>query len=191
MSSSHVAVHKPIPVGLPDGTTNTFVRKQIRKLRVLKGWTQRELAHAAGISASSLGCLETGFYRLNLDTLQKIIDALGVEISDVWPSRNGSNHVECSHPPQRARDQVHFYRLAEVHSLTGSEASCLFASNLQPALSQGPARKPRSRNFGRFTPSGWEKTNAGGCPTSSCRGRWPPPGSPIFTVRTTGPCISV
>jgi transcriptional regulator with XRE-family HTH domain len=138
LASSHVVVHKPVPVGLPDGTTNTFVRKQIRKLRILKGWTQRELAYAAGISASSLGCLETGFYRLNLDTLQKIIQALGVEISDVWPSHDGSNRVEPIRPPQRGRDQIHFYRLAEVHSLTGAEASCLFASNLHPA----PGPKP-------------------------------------------------
>lgn len=148
MASSHVAVHKPVPIGLPDGTTNTFVRKQIRKLRILKGWTQRELAHAAGISASSLGCLETGFYRLNLDTLQKIIDALGVEISEVWPSRDGLNHPPCSHPPRRTGDQVHFYRLAEVYSLTGAEASCLFACNLHPAPSPEPgeeAQQPELR----------------------------------------------
>jgi len=132
VSSSHVAARKPASVGLPDGATNTFVRKRIRKLRILKGWTQRELAHAAGISASSLGCLETGFYRFNLDTLQKIIDALGVKISDVWPSQDGSNRVEGSQPPQRARDQVHFYRLAEVHFLTGAESSCLFARNFHP-----------------------------------------------------------
>jgi transcriptional regulator with XRE-family HTH domain len=137
MASSHLAVQKAAPIGLPDETTNTFVRKQIRKLRILKGWTQRELAHAAGISASSLGCLETGFYRLNLDNLQKIIDALGVDIVDVWPSRRGNGHVEGRHAPDRHSDQIHFYRLAEVHSLTGAEASCLFASNLHTR----PSRK--------------------------------------------------
>lgn len=133
MANSHAAVRRPVPIGLPDGTTNTHVGKQIKKLRILKGWTQRELAHAAGISASSLGCLETGFYRLNLDMLQKIIAALGVTISDVWPSREGSSHLQASRPPQRARDQVHFYRLAEVHFLTSAEASCLFATDLRPA----------------------------------------------------------
>lgn len=131
MSSSHVAVQKPMPIGLPDGTTNTFVRKRIRKLRILKGWTQRELAHAAGISASSLGCLETGFYRFNLDTLQKVIDALGVGIADVWPSAGGSDRVVRSHSPQEAGNEVHFFRLAEVHSLTGADASCLFACRLR------------------------------------------------------------
>ena len=131
MASSHLAIQKPVPIGLPDGTTNTHVRKQIRKLRILKGWTQRELAHAAGISASSLGCLETGFYRLNLDTLQKIIDALGVRIEDVWPACGGNGRVESTRPQHERAHQVHFFRLAEVHSLTVADACCLFASNLR------------------------------------------------------------
>ena len=137
MASSHLTVQKPVPVGIADGTTNTHVRKQIKKLRISKGWTQRELAHAAGISASSLGCLETGFYRLNLDTLQKIIDALGVSIADVWPQHRGGIRLESNHPLQQAGDQIHFYRLGEVHSLTGSDASCLFASNLSLNLKPG------------------------------------------------------
>ncbi|TAM82165.1 MAG: XRE family transcriptional regulator [Acidobacteria bacterium] len=131
MASSHLAVQKESPAGLPDGMTNTHVRKRVRKLRILKGWTQRELAHAAGISAGSLGCLETGFYRFNLDTLQKIIGALGVGIADVWPSNADNGRVEVSRPPQEAGNQVHFFRLAEVHSLTGADASCLFASRLR------------------------------------------------------------
>jgi putative transcriptional regulator len=131
VAGSHLAVQKPVPVGLPEGLTNTHVRKQIRKLRILKGWTQRELAHAAGISAGSLGCLETGFYRFNLDTLQKILDALGVGIADVWPSNGGNGHVEGSRPPQEAANQVHFFRLAEVHTLTCADASCLFACRLR------------------------------------------------------------
>ena len=131
MASSHLTIQKPVPIGLPDGTTNTHVRKQIRKLRILKGWTQRELAHAAGISASSLGCLETGFYRLNLDTLQKIIYALGVTIEDVWPACGGNGRLEGQRPQHEAANQIHFFRLAEVHSLTGADASALFACNLR------------------------------------------------------------
>ncbi len=130
MASSHLAVQKPASVGLADGTTNTYVRQRIKRLRLLKGWTQRELAHAAGISASSLGCLETGFYRLNLDILQKIIDALGVGIADVWPSHRGINPVESNHTSQRAAGPIYFYRMGEVQSLTGADASCLFACKL-------------------------------------------------------------
>jgi putative transcriptional regulator len=130
VASSHLAIQKPAPAGLADGTTNTHVRQRIKRLRLLKGWTQRELAHAAGISASSLGCLETGFYRLNLDILQKIIDALGVGIADVWPSRVGINSVESNHAQQRVPAPTHFYRMGELHALTGAEASCLFACKL-------------------------------------------------------------
>jgi transcriptional regulator with XRE-family HTH domain len=129
VATCHVAVHKPAPIGMANGATNTHVRQQIKRLRLAKGWTQHDLAKAAGIAASSLGCLETGFYRFNLDTLQKIIDALGVEIADVWPSTKRSNPVESNRPLRRAVDPINFFRLSEVHSLTRAEASCIFASN--------------------------------------------------------------
>lgn len=134
---------------MADGATNTHVRLQIKRLRLSKGWTQRQLAQAAGISASSLGCLETGFYRFNLDTLQKIIHALGVEIVDVWPSSNRINSIEDRLPPRRPGDQIHFFRLGEVHSLAGAEAACIFTGACRPETSlaapeeaQQPALRP-------------------------------------------------
>lgn len=112
--------------GLADGATNTHARQQIRRLRLARGWTQRELALAAGISPSSLGCLETGFYRLNLDTLYRLVLALDADITEVWPSAKQKNSADGEHPLLPGIDQVSFFRLREVHLLTSAEASCLF-----------------------------------------------------------------
>jgi transcriptional regulator with XRE-family HTH domain len=121
-----IVSRRPGVTGLADGATNTHVRQQIRRLRLAKGFTQRELALAAGISPSSLGCLETGFYRLNLDTLHRLVLALDAEITDVWPSGKHKNSAESEHPLLPGIDQVSFFRLREVHLLTSAEASCLF-----------------------------------------------------------------
>jgi transcriptional regulator with XRE-family HTH domain len=137
VATSHMAVRKPIPIGMADGVTNTHVRKQIKKLRLAKGWTQHDLAEAAGMADSSLGCLETGFYRLNLDSLRKLIDALEADITEVWPSTKRISRVKSDLSLPHASDPTNFFRLAEVHSLTGAEASCMFTSSGQP----GPASK--------------------------------------------------
>ncbi len=115
--------------GLADGLTNTHVRLQIRRLRLLRGWTQQQLARAAGLSPSSLGCLETGFYRLNVDTLDKILAALNVDIADIWPSPEDKNSAESDFSLLPGINQVSFFRVREVHLLSSAEASCLFIAN--------------------------------------------------------------
>ena len=115
--------------GLADGLTNTHVRLQLRRLRLLRGWTQQQLARAAGVSPSSLGCLETGFYRLNVDTLDKILAALNVDITDIWPSSKHKSSEESDSPLLSGINQVSFFRVREVHLLSSAEASCLFIGN--------------------------------------------------------------
>ncbi|HKS95616.1 MAG TPA: helix-turn-helix transcriptional regulator [Terriglobia bacterium] len=126
MGAARTVSRRPGITGLADGATNTHVRQQIRRLRLARGWTQRELALAAGISPSSLGCLETGFYRLNLDTLHRLVLALDATIADVWPPVKLKNSAEGEHPMLPGIDQVSFFRLREVHLLSSAEASCLF-----------------------------------------------------------------
>ncbi|HEV2492052.1 MAG TPA: helix-turn-helix domain-containing protein [Terriglobia bacterium] len=127
MGAARIVSRRPGITGLADGATNTHVRQQIRRLRLARGWTQRELALTAGLSPSSLGCLETGFYRLNLDTLHRLVLALDADITDVWPSAKQKNSAESEHPLLPGIDQVSFFRLREVHLLSSAEASCLFA----------------------------------------------------------------
>lgn len=52
----------------------------IRSLRTQRGLTQAELARMAGITQSNLACIEAGKYSVGLDILNKIANALGVEV---------------------------------------------------------------------------------------------------------------
>jgi len=58
---------------------------QIRAARALLGWDQRQLAQAAGISVPTVQRMEAsdGTVRANVDTLEKVINALhsaGIEL---------------------------------------------------------------------------------------------------------------
>lgn len=132
MASSGVAVEAIVSVGIADGATNTHVRKQIQKLRLLKGWTQSELEQAAGMTVDSVWSLEAGVRRINLDALRRMLDALDADITDVWPSIRRPGNGQAHLLQRRAGDSVNFTRLAEVHSLTGAEASCMFTSKSHP-----------------------------------------------------------
>ncbi|HLW78379.1 MAG TPA: helix-turn-helix transcriptional regulator [Terriglobia bacterium] len=116
---------------MADGVTNTHVRQQIRRLRLSKGLTQRELARVAGISPSSLGCLESGFYRLNVDTLHKILVALNVDVTDIWPSLKHRNTAGGELFLLPGTDEVSFFRLREVHLLASAHASSLYGITRQ------------------------------------------------------------
>jgi transcriptional regulator with XRE-family HTH domain len=61
------------------------VGQQIRRLREAKGWNQAELAVYAGIGPSGVSQIETSKRNPSAATLQKIAEALGVEISDLFP----------------------------------------------------------------------------------------------------------
>lgn len=54
--------------------------KTIRTLREVRQMTRFELSEAAGISESHLKKIESGSRRPGIDTYQKIIDVLGVDI---------------------------------------------------------------------------------------------------------------
>lgn len=144
MGATRAAYQKLSATGLADGITNTHVREQIRRLRLARGLTQRQLARAAGISPSSLGCLESGFYRLNLDTLQKILVALNVDITAIWPSVKDKNSADMDLSLLHEVDQVSFFRLREVHLLAAAGASAIFAGDCEENGSNGKVHRPRS-----------------------------------------------
>ncbi len=100
-------------------TANSFVRGRIKSLRRQKGMTQSQLGRAANIPASTIGSLEGGFYRMNVDLLHRIVTALGVDITSVWPGNNHSSEKTMS-----------FFRLRELHLLTAAEASCLVLNGI-------------------------------------------------------------
>ncbi|TAM82482.1 MAG: XRE family transcriptional regulator [Acidobacteria bacterium] len=150
MPTSRMEIQTQVSVGVVDGVTNCHIRRQIRKLRRSKGWTEHDLEQAAGISANSLGGLEAGIRHINVDTLRKIIEALESDITDVWPAPDGAGNMHSTPPPGQAGDPLNFDRLTEIHSLTGAEASCMFASEDYRDLSHPagePAPKPALRTL--------------------------------------------
>lgn len=60
------------------------VGERIRSLRNAKGWSQEELAHRAGISASHMGRLERGERGATVHSLEKVTRALGITFVDLF-----------------------------------------------------------------------------------------------------------
>lgn len=134
MATSGMLFQESELIGAPDGLTNSYIRRQIQRLRLSKGLTLQDLEQAAGMAANSLGDLEAGVHRISLNILQKIIEALKSDITEVWPSPERVAHVESHLPIGQASDPLAFSRLAEIHSLTSAKASCMFMSDNRPDL---------------------------------------------------------
>lgn len=139
MATTRLAVQTPVLFGMADGVTNTHVRKQIQRIRLSKGWTKQDLERAAGLAPDTLADLEAGIHRISVDILCKMVEAMGADITEVWPSHESIHSVADPFAPDRASNSLHFSRLAEVHSLTGAEASCMFMSNTDPGLAHSTA----------------------------------------------------
>lgn len=58
-----------------------FLRDKLRKARKSKGLTQQEAAALAGISTSTVSCIESGNGDYMSSSLLKYADALGYEVS--------------------------------------------------------------------------------------------------------------
>ena len=56
---------------------------RIRALRKEKGLTQKELAQKLGVSASMIGQYETSVRKPKFETVEKIADALGINIMEI------------------------------------------------------------------------------------------------------------
>ncbi len=61
-----------------------IVGEQIRKLRKLKGLTQERLAERSGLSYSYVSDVERGTRNISLESLGKIISALGVKPAQLF-----------------------------------------------------------------------------------------------------------
>jgi transcriptional regulator with XRE-family HTH domain len=65
--------------------------ERIRELRTEKGLTQVRLAVAADMNPATLNRIEQGKANPNLKTLERLADALGVEVGDLFPKGRGSS----------------------------------------------------------------------------------------------------
>lgn len=61
-----------------------IVGDRIRILRTEKGLSQEELAHRAGVSTSHIGKLERGEKNPSLSSIEKITNALGITLEDLF-----------------------------------------------------------------------------------------------------------
>ncbi|MFM9277974.1 helix-turn-helix domain-containing protein [Paenibacillus jiagnxiensis] len=60
------------------------VGNRIRELRKAKGWTQEQLAEAAGLHYSYIGGVERGDRNISLETLEKIVTGLNVPPVEIF-----------------------------------------------------------------------------------------------------------
>lgn len=65
-------------------TIKKLLGKKIRNLRVKKGLTQEKLAEMIGISQRSLSGIEIGENFLTAETLDKVINSLGIGIDELF-----------------------------------------------------------------------------------------------------------
>jgi transcriptional regulator with XRE-family HTH domain len=103
---------------------NDAVRVKIRQLRKARGITIRELCDRIGMPIGSYGCLESGSYNITLENLHRILNVLGVDISEVWPYDEPEKVA--SHEASQLK-KIQEFRLAEVVALAGAEGAALFA----------------------------------------------------------------
>lgn len=61
-------------------------KNKIKKIREQKGLTQEEVAKKAGISANYYAKIERGIINTSIEKANKIAKALGVKVSDIFPS---------------------------------------------------------------------------------------------------------
>ena len=64
------------------------IGKTIQDMRSEKGWTQMELAEKSGLQQSHISRLEAGVHSPSWKTLEKIANALGVEVGHLDPSND-------------------------------------------------------------------------------------------------------
>ena len=111
---------------------NDFVRKRVRQFRIMRQLRQREVAHRAQLPVSSYACMECGFYEFRLDNLFKVLAALDLDISDVWPPESYLS----GHPEVRKSGitydllyvkRLQDFRINELVMLAEAEGGALFS----------------------------------------------------------------
>ena len=57
------------------------ISESIQTARKAKGMTQQELADAIGVKQSDIARVESGWHTVRIDRLEKIVHALGIQIT--------------------------------------------------------------------------------------------------------------
>jgi len=84
------------------------VGKMVRKFRLLRGWSQEQLAERAGSSPKNLGRVERGEVNVGVDGLADLARALSVQIGDLFAEPAGR---------RAARSAIHVISSEDVAQL--------------------------------------------------------------------------
>ena len=57
---------------------------RLRELRIARGLSQEDMAHAAGLDRSYVGGVERGQRNVSLDNIHKLADALDVTVRELF-----------------------------------------------------------------------------------------------------------
>ena len=83
---------------------------QVARLRMLRGWTQEELARRAGTRQPSIARLESGEREPSLSFLRRVVQALGA-------------HVEVRIVPEEVAERVHEQETAQAVENAGEPSA--------------------------------------------------------------------
>jgi transcriptional regulator with XRE-family HTH domain len=59
--------------------------EELRRIRDSQGWSQQKLADVSGVNKATINQIERGRRSPNIETLEKLADALRVELADFFP----------------------------------------------------------------------------------------------------------
>ena len=65
-------------------TTRQLFARRVKELRAERGWSQDELAANSGLHRAYIGIIERCEKGATLDTVEKIAEALGVPVSELF-----------------------------------------------------------------------------------------------------------
>ena len=111
-----------------------LVGERIRNLRKERGWSQEELGEKADLHHTYVGAVERGEKNASIDTLDKIADALGIEMVDLFTLTKGQMNV----------DKLRAYIIEEVKE-SSPELLKLIAALIQTARSEKVPASKRSK----------------------------------------------
>ncbi len=64
--------------------------QDLTRIRNERGWSQQKLSDASGVNKATINQIERGRRSPNVETLEKLADALGVEMADFFPKEQAS-----------------------------------------------------------------------------------------------------
>lgn len=107
--------------------------ERIRILRKERGWSQEELGEKADLHHTYVGAVERGEKNASIDTLDKIAEALGVEMIDLFTLAR----------KQESIDSLRSHVIEEVRE--SSPGTLKLIADLITALKAGETGAPRKR----------------------------------------------